>query len=67
MTHPAIIGDVEDSFQIMRIAKLSLPSDFEVELAYKHDLEGENLAAEIGRIKGQLIEIGRKQGCKPAP
>jgi hypothetical protein len=49
---------------MMRLAKLSMSSDFEVELAYKHDLEGENLTAEIGRIKGQLIEIGRKQGCK---
>jgi hypothetical protein len=58
------IGSVMDCFQIMLVARLSLSSEFEVELLYKHDLEGETLAAEIGRIKGQLIEMAREQGCK---
>jgi hypothetical protein len=64
ITRPDAIHDVTERFEMMRLAKLSMSSDFEVELANKHDLEGENLTAEIGRIKGQLIEIGRKQGCK---
>ena len=54
----------EEAFHIMQVAKLSVSSDFEVELVYRHMLESDNLAAELSKIKEQLIEIARKQGCK---